>query len=225
MKTTFSHREIFPLIVRLIVRLAKEADGSVGHRMIVSALMGDPEGAEHIKRAKSRTALHDADAVASNMVAWFSQRISVGRSPWTGFFVRERREGVWAYTPITTLPPTLASDDELVAVEGDPRLFVHFRRERDRALTGRKRKAVLAEHGRLACEACGLVSKDAYPGLQGDVLEVHHRIPLADDSGSVETHLDDLALLCANCHRAIHRETPLVTVEDFRARFLAGGAS
>ena len=225
MKTTFSHSEVFPLVARLIVRLAKEADGSVGHRMIVSALIGDPEGAEVIERAKSRTALPDADSVASNMVAWFSQQISVGQSPWADFFVRERREGAWAYTPITTLAPTLVSDAELAAVEGDPRLFVHFRRERDRALTERKRKTVLAEQGRLACEACGLVSEDAYPGLQGDVLEVHHRILLAADSGSVETHLDDLALLCANCHRAIHRETPLMSVEAFRASFFAEGAS
>jgi 5-methylcytosine-specific restriction protein A len=56
--------------------------------------------------------------------------------------------------------------------------------------------------------------------LTGDVCEVHHRRPLAEASGPVTTRIEDLAILCANCHRAIHQTRPLLSVEDFRDRFV-----
>ena len=50
-----------------------------------------------------------------------------------------------------------------------------------------------------------------------------HRRPLAEAVGSVTTRLEDLALLCPNCHRAIHRTAPLMSVEEFRTRFFPRG--
>ncbi|MBD4677824.1 HNH endonuclease, partial [Xanthomonas citri pv. citri] len=44
-------------------------------------------------------------------------------------------------------------------------------------------------------------------------IEVHHRVPL-HVSGTVMTSLEDLALLCSNCHRMIHRRRPWLTVEQ-----------
>ncbi len=38
-----------------------------------------------------------ADWIAHNMVAWFSQRITVGESDWAARFDREKRNGKWAY--------------------------------------------------------------------------------------------------------------------------------
>jgi predicted HNH restriction endonuclease len=44
-----------------------------------------------------------------------------------------------------------------------------------------------------------------YPDAFGDkVFEVHHRAPLSKASAPVRTTLDDLAVLCANCHRTVH---------------------
>ena len=96
----------------------------------------------------------------------------------------------------------VAPDGELTFMEGDPRLVFHVRRERDPALVEAKREAV-------------------YPRLDGEVCEIHHRLPLAEASEAVETRLMDLAVLCANCHRAIHRTTPLMSVEEFRSRFFS----
>ncbi len=44
-------------------------------------------------------------------------------------------------------------------------------------------------------------------------------------SERVSTTLSDLAVLCPNCHRAIHRTKPLMSVEEFRSHFQAGRAS
>lgn len=115
----------------------------------------------------------------------------------------------------------VAPDGELTFMEGDPRLVFHVRRERDPALVEAKREAVHAATGRLQCEACGFTTEAVYPRLDGEVCEIHHRLPLAEASEAVETRLMDLAVLCANCHRAIHRTTPLMSVEEFRSRFFS----
>lgn len=221
MDATFSHAEVFPLIARLIVRAPPDDRGFVEHDAIVSALLADAKGESIVSRAAVASSLPDHRRVASNMVAWFSQQITVGRSRWAEFFVRERRGGAWAYRPKTAVSPPIAADVELSAVEGDPRMFFHLRRERDPVLARAKREAAKATDGRLKCEACGFVTHDTYPALGGEVCEVHHRLALANATEAVETQLEDLAVLCANCHRAIHRTDPLMSVEDFRTRYFS----
>ena len=54
----------------------------------------------------------------------------------------------------------------------------------------------------LVCEVCGFLFKDFY-GF--DFIECHHKNPMAQKGKSGETSLDDLALVCSNCHRMIHR--------------------
>lgn len=107
----------------------------------------------------------------------------------------------------------------ITAVEGQTRLFFHLRRERDPAIALAKRAAVLSVDGVLKCEACGFMTQAMYSGLLGEVCEIHHRLPLSEALGPVETSLKDLAVLCANCHRAIHRTDPLLSVEEFRDKF------
>lgn len=48
-----------------------------------------------------------------------------------------------------------------------------------------------------------------------DYIEVHHHTPL-HVTGETETKLADLALLCSNCHRMIHRAKKWLTVEELR---------
>ena len=60
----------------------------------------------------------------------------------------------------------------------------------------------------MVCECCGRSSRDLYPNIPADkIFEVHHIVPLASREGIVRTTVDDLALLCANCHRLVHGTT------------------
>lgn len=111
-------------------------------------------------------------------------------------------------------------DHDLVAIEGQPRLVSHMRRERKAGLAEAKRKAVRQARGELRCEICGLNTEAAFPGLERDISEVHHITPLAAAKGSVEVGPDDLAILCPNCHRAIHLTDPFLTVEQFREKYV-----
>ncbi|MEV6744057.1 HNH endonuclease [Streptomyces sp. NPDC051080] len=47
-------------------------------------------------------------------------------------------------------------------------------------------------------------------------MECHHVLPL-HVAGEGHTKLSDLALICANCHRMIHRRAPWPTPGDLRA--------
>ncbi|WP_433398080.1 HNH endonuclease [Streptomyces sp. CA-146814] len=90
------------------------------------------------------------------------------------------------------------------AVEG--RLLARWAlyRERDRRLRARK-IAQAAKLGQpLQCEVCDFDFGSFYGDLGTGYIEVHHRLPL-HVSGVRETELDDLAFLCANCHRMCHK--------------------
>jgi hypothetical protein len=118
---------------------------------------------------------------------------------------------------------TLISGDgyELPAItgnEGKKRVVAHALRERDKKIIEEKKKAFKKLSGRIYCECCEFSPKDMYGYELEGLIEVHHKVPLsecADDEVRVTT-LDDLVLLCRNCHGAIHRITPMPPLEDLR---------
>jgi 5-methylcytosine-specific restriction enzyme A len=106
-------------------------------------------------------------------------------------------------------------DLEAEAREGRLLEHRHLARERDAGLRAKKIEKHLRTHGQLACETCGFDFK-AMCGPHGDgYIECHHVIPL-HASGETKTRLDDLILICSNCHRMIHRRTPWLTPEELR---------
>jgi predicted HNH restriction endonuclease len=103
-------------------------------------------------------------------------------------------------------------EDPATAREGRVRYRQHRVRERSPALRRLKIEAVYRETGHLACEACGFDFRIQYGALGEGFIECHHRVQLADGEER-ETTLTDLALLCANCHRMIHRAGADMSVE------------
>lgn len=101
------------------------------------------------------------------------------------------------------------------ASEGTALLVRHKRRERNPAL----RAAKIRNATTLDCEVCGLNFEATYGARGAGYIEVHHTLPL-HISGTVDTKLTDLALLCANCHRMIHR-APWITPDELRAQLNA----
>ncbi len=93
---------------------------------------------------------------------------------------------------------------------------LHRSRERDPKLAKRKKDKVFKEKGKLACEACDEDAADKYGELGARVIDAHHTKPLHTLTEPTETSLDDLALLCATCHRVIHAAKPWLTVPQLR---------
>lgn len=115
----------------------------------------------------------------------------------------------------SSLTSTLPDIDlPATGTEGAARLVSHLRRERNRVLVDAKKAATLSANGSLCCEACGFDFSATYGALGEGFCEVHHLVPLSASSESVTTTLDDLAVLCSNCHRVIHRSTPMLSVVE-----------
>jgi predicted HNH restriction endonuclease len=107
---------------------------------------------------------------------------------------------------------------ERLGSEGRILLETHKTRERNAAAVDAKKRAAIQLWGKLECEVCQLVFADVYGPHGLEFIECHHREPLASAPvGGRRVQLDDLALVCANCHRMLHwRDWP--TLEDLRAR-------
>lgn len=107
--------------------------------------------------------------------------------------------------------------------EGKRMLVAHWRRERSRFLVERKVAWFREQHNLLSCEICGM-EEFRYPATVGrSVFEVHHMVPLALAAMPVRTTLEELMLVCACCHRAIHAkgghlENTKELVQHFRGK-------
>ena len=120
--------------------------------------------------------------------------------------------------PLNKIPPSLEEleeKDSKLFTEGEKRLYTHYHRERSPTLRKCKIERMIKEHGALICECCGTKAETYQKLRRQRIFEVHHKKPLSD--GLTINGIEDLALLCANCHRGIHATDPLMSVEDFKA--------
>jgi hypothetical protein len=100
--------------------------------------------------------------------------------------------------------PVNADPNDASAMEGEKKLVSHRRRERSRYLIAKKIQLARSK-GPIRCEVCSISEDGVYPStMSSRIFEVHHLRPLAESDTPVKTTLQDLAVVCANCHRAIH---------------------
>jgi putative restriction endonuclease len=130
------------------------------------------------------------------------------------------RKGVWRLRSDTLSPshPDGVQDGAEAFVsepEGKATLRIHFRRERSKKLI----EAFKSNLSDPSCEACGMKFSEVYGDLGAGYIEAHHKVPVSSLEEGSETRLSDLAALCANCHRVIHKNG-LMPVEEL-AMFLA----
>lgn len=118
--------------------------------------------------------------------------------------VRSRRQP----TPKTVrllenvLSSNLADDARAIrAIDGKLRTMTLTKRERD----PRIRAIALARRGD-CCEVCGFNFAKWYGEFAKYCLEVHHLKPIAGAGAHGRTTtLEDVVVVCPNCHRALHR--------------------
>ncbi|HEY7117657.1 MAG TPA: HNH endonuclease [Tepidisphaeraceae bacterium] len=111
--------------------------------------------------------------------------------------------------PRATTGTEADTDGTLVALEGDRVAATVMQSKRDRRLREAKiRLARRAAGGRLVCEVpgCGFDFERVYGVLGSGFAHVHHRESLSSRRGRRRhTSIDELAIVCANCHAMIHR--------------------
>lgn len=107
-------------------------------------------------------------------------------------------------------------EDEDVFPEGLLLSRQHAVRERNHSAVSAKINAVMGKAGRLACEVCSFDFFAFYGELGRGFAECHHMIPLSEAVFKRKTRLTDLAIVCANCHRMLHRIRPVMSTASLR---------
>lgn len=83
-----------------------------------------------------------------------------------------------------------------VFLEGGKRLVTHLMTERNSRIV-----KLLKEKGSSLCEIC----RDDFQKKYGiPYIEAHHKFPISSLTSEGTVSIEDLALLCSNCHSAVH---------------------
>lgn len=109
----------------------------------------------------------------------------------------------------------LPTADDYEGEEGGILVRLHKRHERDPKLVAAKRKAAILA-GSLACEVCAFDFQAAYGEIGVGYIEVHHKKPVHSLNPGSKTKMSDLALLCANCHRMVHRRRTILSIMELK---------
>ena len=100
MAATWKQADVFPIIARIIDDVFAKQQRYVTHDEIAAGLLADPGASPIIDEAQQQQdEKQSKEWFAHNMVAWFSERITVGQSDWTNAFDRDKIDGKCAYKP------------------------------------------------------------------------------------------------------------------------------
>jgi len=106
--------------------------------------------------------------------------------------------------------------------EGDKKVVEHLKAEVSQRNSGLVRLAKALAYqkgfGRILCECCDFDFITTYGSIGDGFIECHHKIPISI-GGKRITETRDLAMVCSNCHRMLHRkkdDKSYFTVEKLR---------
>lgn len=102
--------------------------------------------------------------------------------------------------------------------EGGKLYVTHISYERSKPLVKQAKEKFRAEHaGKLFCEVCGFDFAAQYGERGEGFIEAHHdKNPVSQMGENAESKVDDLKMVCANCHRILHRSIPWMRVDELR---------
>lgn len=107
-------------------------------------------------------------------------------------------------------------EGQIEAQEGRLLTRLHRFRERNRTIVLKRKEHALRQHARLFCQACGFDFQKVYGDRGKGFIECHHTKPVHEVQPGEKTRLEDLTLLCANCHRMVHATRPWLKVDEVR---------
>lgn len=107
-------------------------------------------------------------------------------------------------------------EDELAFPEGKEIFRLHISKERNKELIRAAKQKRLQTDTNLSCEVCGFSFVDKYGELGKGFIEAHHLFPISKLKEETKTKIEDLALVCSNCHRMLHRKRPWLELEELK---------
>ena len=101
--------------------------------------------------------------------------------------------------------------------EGKLKERLHKQRERSSSLIKAVKQEALEEHGKLECQCCGFDFEDMYGDVGREFIEAHHTKPISElHQDGERTKKEDIAPVCANCHRMLHKRRPWLVMNELK---------
>jgi len=110
-------------------------------------------------------------------------------------------------------------NEELTFPEGKEKFIEHRVLERDSRVAKLAKQHRMEQTGELRCEVCNMSFLDIYGDIGKSFIEAHHTVPISKMSGTEETKLDQISLVCSNCHRMLHARK-LLSINELKAIML-----
>jgi hypothetical protein len=213
-KSSWSHDAVFPIISRLIVALYATKHDFITHAEITAALVNDDEGRHVIRHARSLNQKQSDLLIATNMVAWFSQKITERDTDYRYTFDRTRMDNRWAYRPFDQeLAPSEEPSTMQIYQEGAIKQVSASSYERN----PHARHICIKYHG-TSCSVCSFNFETVYGSIGVDFIHIHHIKPLSEIRAEHQVNpVQDLRPVCPNCHAMIHKRKPAYTIEEMKS--------
>ena len=123
--------------------------------------------------------------------------------------------GHWGLREFDPLEHTvdITQDDDYFS-EGKAMMRQHIVKERNPRLIRAAKERFKQVHGRLFCEICLFDFERTYGTLGAGFIEAHHKIPVSTCTKEESVRIDDLAMVCSNCHSMLHRKKPWPNIDE-----------
>jgi hypothetical protein len=114
----------------------------------------------------------------------------------------------------------IAKDEDFASKYPEGRqLYVRHRKlERNSKLAKAVRAKRLKKTGDLCCDVSRFSFKRRHGSSGAGFIEAHHTVPISQFKGENITHVADIALVCSNRHRMLHKGNPLLRIAALRKR-------
>lgn len=142
------------------------------------------------------------------------KRFLGGRVPPQGDRVSSIWDDVDAYKKLRGAPGNIDENDEANSYpEGAKKFKQHTFKERNSKVVELAKARRFKLTGKLECEVCKFDFARVYGARGEGFIEAHHRVPISSINAPARVRIEDFELVCSNCHRMLHRLSPLMTAE------------
>ncbi|HTA63017.1 MAG TPA: HNH endonuclease [Bacteroidia bacterium] len=119
---------------------------------------------------------------------------------------------------LLNLKTDFQSNEELTGEFPEGKIIerIHKHRERNSYVVQLAKTNFKKKHGRLFCQICKFDFEKAYGVIGKDFIEGHHTIAVSKMSANHKTRPEDIAMLCSNCHKMVHKKRPWLTMLDLQ---------
>ncbi|HGM3947651.1 HNH endonuclease [Clostridioides difficile] len=133
------------------------------------------------------------------------------------YLVGEKGDGHWGLREFAPHDNDVdITEDDEGFPEGKKKLRTHICRERNYKVIKEAKKRYKDNYGKIICEVCDFDFEEVYGDIGSDFIEGHHIVPVSELEEGSTTRVEDICLVCSNCHKMLHRKRPWLKSEELK---------